>query len=137
MTRSAERTAAEIAAHVGGTLEGPPDAVIRAVAGIEEAGPGELTFLAHPRYRPALQATRASAILAPPGVPCPPGLAVVRVADPYRALQRVLEWFDPGPPRVPPGVHPSARPLWACPWSARSAPARSIASASRPLPRKG
>lgn len=105
---SAERTAAEVAAHVGGTLEGPPDAVIRAVAGIEEAGPGDLTFLAHPRYRPALEGTRASVILAPPGVPCPPELAVVRVADPYRALQRVLEWFDPGPPRVPPGAHPTA-----------------------------
>jgi UDP-3-O-[3-hydroxymyristoyl] glucosamine N-acyltransferase len=78
------------------------------VAGIEEAAPGDLTFLGHARYRPALEETRASAILAPPGIPCPPRLAVVRVRDPYRALQLILQWFDPGPPLVAPGVHPTA-----------------------------
>jgi UDP-3-O-[3-hydroxymyristoyl] glucosamine N-acyltransferase len=108
VTASTVRTAAEVAAHVEGVLEGAPDTPVRAVAGIEEAGPGDLTFLAHPRYRSALDGTKASVILAPPGVPCPRGLVVVRVKDPYRALQRVLEWFDPGPPRVAPGVHPTA-----------------------------
>lgn len=108
MKLPAERPIAEIAAHVGGALEGPPDVAIRALAGIEEAGPGDLTFLAHPRYRAALETTGASAILAAPGIPCPERLAVVRVADPYRALQMVLEWIDPGPPVVETGVHPTA-----------------------------
>lgn len=103
-----DRTLAEVAARVGGTLEGSPDVRIGAVAGLEEAGPGDLTFFAHPRYRAALAATRAGAVLAPPDEPCPEGIAVVRVADPHLALQRVLEWFDPGPPAVAPGVHPTA-----------------------------
>jgi len=108
VTAPLERTAAEIAVHVGGELEGAPETAVRTVAGIEEAEPGALTFLAHPRYRAALEGTRASVILLPPDVPCPEGLTAIRVADPYGALQRVLEWFDPGPPAVARGVHPTA-----------------------------
>jgi len=108
VTAPRERKAGEVADHVEGVLEGDPDVVVRAVAGIEEAGPGDLTFLAHPRYRAALDETRASVILVPPDVPCPAALTAVRVADPYGALQRVLGWFDPGFPGVAPGVHRTA-----------------------------
>jgi UDP-3-O-[3-hydroxymyristoyl] glucosamine N-acyltransferase len=98
----------EIAERVGGTLEGPSDVSVRGVAPIEEAGPGDLTFVAHPRYLSAVDTTAASAILAPPDVRCPSRLAVVRVRDAYAALQRVLELFDPGAGVTSPGVHASA-----------------------------
>ncbi|MFQ5427149.1 MAG: UDP-3-O-(3-hydroxymyristoyl)glucosamine N-acyltransferase [Gaiellales bacterium] len=98
----------EIAAHVGGSVEGSADVSIQAVAGLEDAGPGDLTFLAHPRYRDAVRTTKATAILASPDVECPDGLAIIRIGDPYGALQRILVLFDPGPPEVPAGVHPAA-----------------------------
>ena len=54
---------AEVARKLGCRLEGPADAEIRGVAGIESAGPGQITFLANRRYFPLLKTTRASAVL--------------------------------------------------------------------------
>lgn len=99
---------AEIAAHVGGALEGSPDVLIRGLAGVEEAAEGHLTFVAHPKYRAALARTAASAVFLADGVECPPHIAVVRTPDPYAATMRALQLFDPGLPTVAPGVHSTA-----------------------------
>jgi UDP-3-O-[3-hydroxymyristoyl] glucosamine N-acyltransferase len=108
MTPAPALTLAKIAEHVGGALEGRADLPVTGVAGIEEAGPGELTFVANPKYAQALRTTRASAVLLAPDMECPESIACVRTPDPYAALVRVLMLFDPGPPPVPPGVHPAA-----------------------------
>ena len=55
----------EIAAKLGCKLEGDANTEIRGVAGIEDAGPGDLSFLANPRYAGRLAATRASAVIVP------------------------------------------------------------------------
>lgn len=108
MTRAAgPLTLGEIARAVGGALEGPPDLVLSGVAGLEEAGPTDLSFLANPRYRAALAATRAGAVLVPPDEECPERVPRVRTRDPYAALVAVLARLDPGPPPVQ-GVHPTA-----------------------------
>lgn len=98
---------AEIAKLVGGVLEGPADVRVRRVAGIEEAGPDALTFVANPRYRAALATTRAGGVLVAEDLPCPPHVARIRTKDPYAALVRVLTSFDPGPPDIA-GIHPTA-----------------------------
>jgi UDP-3-O-[3-hydroxymyristoyl] glucosamine N-acyltransferase len=103
-----EYTLAEIAQWVGGTLEGAGDLRIRSVAGIEEAGPADLTFVANPKYHGWLATTRAGAILLAPGVAARDDLAVVRTADPYGALAKVLVLFDPGMPDLSCGVDPRA-----------------------------
>ncbi|HZE89001.1 MAG TPA: UDP-3-O-(3-hydroxymyristoyl)glucosamine N-acyltransferase [Verrucomicrobiae bacterium] len=96
----------EIAAAVGGRVEGNGNARIEGVAPIELAGPGQITFLANPKYlRRALDA-KPGAILAAPGVDLP-GVNVVRVADPYLAMARVLAVFHPARVTAP-GVRPSA-----------------------------
>jgi UDP-3-O-[3-hydroxymyristoyl] glucosamine N-acyltransferase len=96
----------EIARRLGATLEGDPEVEITGVAGIEEAGPGELTFVSNPRYRAALRTTRASAvILAADGGAAP--VAVLRSANPYLDFARAIELFH-APPRFAPGVHPTA-----------------------------
>ncbi len=97
----------EIARLVGGRLEGPDDRTIRRAAGIEDAGPDEITFVANRRYRGALAQTRAGAVLLPPDLACPRGVACIRVSDPYAALVRVLLAFDPGPPELD-GIHATA-----------------------------
>src|ERR1700757_3806489 len=96
----------EIAEKLGCKLEGDANAEIRGVAGIEDAGPGDLTFLANLKYRPALETTRASAILiASDAGPVP--IAALRSANPYLDFARAIEIFHPAPAFAS-GVHPTA-----------------------------
>ena len=96
----------ELAQELGGTLSGDPGRAITGVAGVEDAGPGDLTFLADRRYAENAARTRAAAILiaAPEaGLPCP---AIV-VPDPLAAFLTVAARYHPS--TVPaPGIHPSA-----------------------------
>jgi UDP-3-O-[3-hydroxymyristoyl] glucosamine N-acyltransferase len=93
-------------------IEGEPGVEITDVAGLETAGPGQITFLANPKYRAALKSTRAAAaILADdehverePGLP---PLALLRSANPYLDFARALGVFHPEPSYAP-GVHPTA-----------------------------
>jgi len=57
---------AEIAAYLGGSIVGDADVVISNICGIDEAGEGDLTFIANPKYKSRLETTRASAILVSP-----------------------------------------------------------------------
>ncbi|MFQ5670406.1 MAG: UDP-3-O-(3-hydroxymyristoyl)glucosamine N-acyltransferase [Acidobacteriota bacterium] len=101
-----DRRLAEIAAAVGGTVEGDPDRRITGLSSLDEAGPSHLSFLAHSRYRRLARGSGAGAILAAPGEDLP-GKDVVRVADPYLALARALELFAPPRP-APAGIDPRA-----------------------------
>src|SRR5258708_31521817 len=53
----------EIVARLGGELIGDPDAEILRIATLETAGPGDLFFLSHGRYRAHLRDTRAAAVI--------------------------------------------------------------------------
>src|SRR5207247_2458036 len=53
----------EIAARLGCELAGDGSVGIERVIGIDEAGPGDLTFVANPRYTKRLRTTRASAVI--------------------------------------------------------------------------
>jgi UDP-3-O-[3-hydroxymyristoyl] glucosamine N-acyltransferase len=97
---------ADIAKKLGCALEGPEDLEITAVAGIEEAGPSELTFLSNPKYRRKLQTTHAAAIILSPQDP-DPGRPTLRSDNPYLDFARALELFCP-PPQPEPGIHPTA-----------------------------
>ena len=58
-------TLAELAHRLGCRLEGDGAVEVTRVAGLEEAGPGDLTFLSNPKYASKLPTTRASAVIAP------------------------------------------------------------------------
>jgi UDP-3-O-[3-hydroxymyristoyl] glucosamine N-acyltransferase len=98
-----------IAEHLGDvTLDGDPDTEIRGVAGLREAGPGQLSFLANPRYAKELAATRAAAVIAPLEAERPrAGSALLRTGQPYLAFARALT-FLVEPRRSEAGVHPGA-----------------------------
>jgi UDP-3-O-[3-hydroxymyristoyl] glucosamine N-acyltransferase len=85
---------------------GSPDTEIRGVAGIEEAGPGQVTFVANPKYASAAQTTLASAVIVAEDFPAIPA-AMLRSKNPYLSFARALELFYQ-PPRYEPGVHPTA-----------------------------
>ena len=57
------QTLADIAQLLGGKIVGNGDLVITGISGIKEASPGDLTFLANPKYLSLASATKASAII--------------------------------------------------------------------------
>jgi UDP-3-O-[3-hydroxymyristoyl] glucosamine N-acyltransferase len=101
-------TLQQIARLVQGELAGDGAIEIRGLAKIEEAGPGELTFLSNPKYFKHLDTTRASAVLIPAGLDSPSDRAVIRTANPYLAFLLVLREFSPPKALLPPGIHPTA-----------------------------
>jgi UDP-3-O-[3-hydroxymyristoyl] glucosamine N-acyltransferase len=93
---------AELAERLGCRLDGDGAIEVTRVAGIEAAGPGDVTFLANPRYAARLPATRASAVIADAslaGAPC----AILRSAHPYVAFADAVAILTP-PVRPPAGI---------------------------------
>ena len=96
----------EIVARFGGEIVGAGDTVVSRIATLEDAGPGDLAFLANPKYRHQLSTPRAAAvIMAPPLVDGP--AAAILTSQPYLYYAHVAQWLNPLP--VPEsGVHSSA-----------------------------
>ena len=99
----------EIAERLECRLEGDGEIDIRRVAGIEEAGPGDLTFFTNPKYASALRKTGASGVIlaeTAEAAPC----AMLRVRHPYLAFAKAVELFaatTARPPASTPGRRPS------------------------------
>jgi UDP-3-O-[3-hydroxymyristoyl] glucosamine N-acyltransferase len=93
-TKAVKKTLSEIAAFLGGDISGDGGTVIERIRGIEEAGKGDMTFLANPKYRKKLDTTGASAILVATGTLCA-GKNLLIVKDPYSALGQLLALFHP------------------------------------------
>jgi UDP-3-O-[3-hydroxymyristoyl] glucosamine N-acyltransferase len=98
--------AAELARVLEAELHGSPDVEITGVAGIEDAGPGQITFVANPKYASLAQTTQAGAILVTPDFPEVPTVTL-RLENPYLAFARAVEIFYQ-PPAWPGGIHPCA-----------------------------
>ncbi|MDP9169666.1 MAG: UDP-3-O-(3-hydroxymyristoyl)glucosamine N-acyltransferase [Acidobacteriota bacterium] len=97
-------TLGDLGSALGCRVEGDGWIEITGVLGIEQAGPGHLTFLANPKYAPKLKTTRAGAVLSAHPVA---GIATLISSNPYHDFARALEYFYQ-PPRPAPGIHPSA-----------------------------
>jgi UDP-3-O-[3-hydroxymyristoyl] glucosamine N-acyltransferase len=93
----------ELAARLDCRLDGDGDVEIARVAGIQDAGPGDVTFLANPKYEKLLPLTRASAVIAREGSAAAP-CAMLRARDPYLAFARAVGLFAPAW-RPSPGLH--------------------------------
>lgn len=112
--RAAFATTGDLAALLGAELIGPPDLPITGISGVDEAVPGDLTFIRSRRYAGRWAASRASAAIISRGVeadghdPDCRALLVVENAD--RSMLTLLaeaEARDPRPHNTP-GIHPSA-----------------------------
>lgn len=96
----------DLALQLGCQLIGDGAIEIDSVAGIESAGPNEITFLTNPRYADNVSTTDAGAIIVSRELegPCP---AQLISANPYLDFARSLELFYSAPPTVA-GTHPTA-----------------------------
>lgn len=96
----------EIQQILGCELLGDGEIEIAGVAGMEQATPSDLTFLANPKYAHKVRHTKAAAILTDKPVRDHPIASLVS-SNPYLDFARALELFY-HPPRPAVGVHPLA-----------------------------
>jgi len=96
----------EIASKTDCRMVAEVDVDIQRMAGIDEAGPGDLTFVSNRKYIGKIPATRASAIILSQDLPTVP-IPSLRTSNPYLAFARALELFY-RPPVPEPGIHPTA-----------------------------
>ena len=88
--------------------QGSGDTEITSAAGLDIAQPGDVTFLANPKYTPQIQETRATAIFLNENVEIERNdIAVLRAKDAYVSYTLALRLFFPTPP-IMRGIHPSA-----------------------------
>src|SRR5882762_9669948 len=97
----------ELAVRFGCELRGDPDARVERVAALAKADERSIAFLANPRYRAQLAATRAGAVVLNPASAeqCP--TAVLSCENPYATFARIATILHPLS-QLEPGVHPSA-----------------------------
>ena len=93
----------ELATRLDCRLEGDGELDVTRVAGIQDAQPGDVTFLANPKYEKLLATTRATAVILKEEAPAAP-CAMLRARDPYLAFARAVSLFAPVS-RPAPGVH--------------------------------
>jgi UDP-3-O-[3-hydroxymyristoyl] glucosamine N-acyltransferase len=107
-------TLAELAARVGGTVDGDGAIVVDGVAPLEEAGPSQLSFFANRKYRKAFEASRAGVVIVEADEDVPSGRTVLRASPAYLAFAKISTAFHPPRepmPEVAPeaAIHPTAR----------------------------
>ena len=95
----------EIASTLGARLDGQ-DCEVTGVAGIEEAHPGQITFVSNPKYAAAAKTTKASAVIVDEIFPAI-SVATLRTKNPYLAFARAIALFYQAP-KYRPGVHSTA-----------------------------
>jgi UDP-3-O-[3-hydroxymyristoyl] glucosamine N-acyltransferase len=96
----------ELAEWVGGKVIGDGEIEISGIASIDEAKPGEMTFIANPKYLPKLAQTNASAIIVSSEV-TQAEKPLLSVANPNLAFAKVATLFS-SQPYQPKGIHPQA-----------------------------
>ena len=106
MIYSRRLTLRELAGQLGCRLDGDGSIEIERLATLEAAGPGDLSFLANPKYSSQVAATRASAVIVTEDA-APAPCAMLRARDPYLAFACAAALFAPDD-RPAPGVSPAA-----------------------------
>jgi len=97
----------DLAVRFGLGLRGEPSLRVSHVATLSNAYSGTLSFLANPRYRKQMEATRATAVLVGPenAAGCP--VAALIDPNPYLAYARIAELLHPQRAAAA-GIHPTA-----------------------------
>jgi len=90
----------DLAERLGCRLEGDGTLDVQRVAGLEHAGPGDITFFTNPKYAGALRRTRASAVILGDEAPAA-SCAMLRTNDPYLAFANALALFVASPQPAP------------------------------------
>jgi UDP-3-O-[3-hydroxymyristoyl] glucosamine N-acyltransferase len=97
----------DLAGQLEAELLGDGEVLVTGAAGLEDAGPGDITFLARRVAGRPPGRLKAVAVIVGPGIE--PDRPALRVADPYQAFAKLLAQLATPLDRLfPPGVHPTA-----------------------------
>lgn len=97
----------EIADHLGAELRGDPTCRVQRLNTLEQAGEGELSFLASKAYERFLSDTHASAVLLEPRFAADFAGNALVIDNPYVAYARISAWFDRST-QAQDGIHATA-----------------------------
>lgn len=97
----------ELADRLGASLHGDADRDITGVAGLEHAGPADVTFLANPKYTALARTTAAAAVLVDSDFPPLEQTATLHLNNPYLAFANAIALFYRAP-QYAAGIHPTA-----------------------------
>jgi UDP-3-O-[3-hydroxymyristoyl] glucosamine N-acyltransferase len=103
-------SAGEIAHLLNGIVEGDPQVRVSSFCRIEEGVAGAISFLANPKYERHIYGTAASVVIVNRSfTPTEPiGATLIRVADAYLALARLLQMYEQVTKVARKGIHSSA-----------------------------
>lgn len=101
------KTVKELAQHVGGKVVGDQETLITGAATLSEAGVGDVSFLANPKYEKDLTESSASAVIVGENI-TDSGHTLIRCSDPYYAFMRVVVLLHGHREHKPTGVSPRA-----------------------------
>jgi UDP-3-O-[3-hydroxymyristoyl] glucosamine N-acyltransferase len=106
-SRTNVRKLSEIATALGVRLDNATsDPEITGLSGIEDAGPGQVTFVANPKYAPMAKTTKAAAIIVSDDFPAG-SVPLLRSANPYLTFAKAIELFYQAP-KYSPEIHSTA-----------------------------
>lgn len=101
-------TVNELAKTIGAEVTGDGSVAITSASTLDDAKPGQLSFLANPKYAKQLETTKASAVVLAPGVKAPEGLVLLTAKDPYFAFRQAVVALHGFRKHPHAGVHPKA-----------------------------
>lgn len=97
----------KLAKVLNGAVVGDGSVEITGVAGIKEAGEGDITFLVNPKYESYVATTKASAVIVANDhkkIAKP----MIQIENPYLAFLKAVRIFKADTQRVEPGIHSTA-----------------------------
>jgi len=104
---SASFSARELGQRFALDVAGNAEVEVTSVATLARAQPQHLSFLANPKYRAQLAASRAGIVIARAGDVEHYSGTVLVAADPYLSYAKIAQLFETAPTHRP-GIHPSA-----------------------------
>jgi UDP-3-O-[3-hydroxymyristoyl] glucosamine N-acyltransferase len=103
-----KKTVREIAHILNGEVVGDASLVIIGLSGIKEAQPGEITFLANPKYASLMHTTKASCVITSKETSSDGRLTLIRTDDPNLAFAKMVSVAGPEKPQLTRGISPLA-----------------------------
>ncbi|HSZ56530.1 MAG TPA: UDP-3-O-(3-hydroxymyristoyl)glucosamine N-acyltransferase [Tepidisphaeraceae bacterium] len=97
----------ELAAAIEAELIGDGDPAVHSASTLEDAGPGQVSFLSNPKYAKQLETTKAAAVIVAPSISAD-GVTLLRARDPYYAFARAVELLHGWRKHPHAGISPAA-----------------------------